>query len=161
MSSAKLLGGCLAAVFLLFAADKAGVITMRQPPRPAPSATTPGLAPPPRPAAPAAVAMPAAPAAPAVAPPPVLAEAETPDALPDGPGRDDTFYRCTACHSTALIRRSGFTRAQWDDLMDWMVQRQNMPPLEPDMRRIIVDYLAEAFPPRRTSPRGGRNPFAE
>jgi len=88
------------------------------------------------------------------------AEPEEPSALPDGHGRDETFHACTACHSTALIRRSGFTRQQWDDLMDWMVDRHNMNVLEPDERTLIVDYLARTFPPRRTRPPGFANPFA-
>jgi hypothetical protein len=100
-------------------------------------------------------------AMPALAQTAPAAQRETPAALPEGPGRDVTFYVCTPCHSTAVIRRGGFTRAQWDDLMDWMSERQNMPVLNPELRRTVVDYLAEAFPPRRTSPRGGRNPFAD
>lgn len=44
--------------------------------------------------------------------------AETPEALPEGHGREDTFYRCTACHSTAVIRRSRLSRERWDELMD-------------------------------------------
>lgn len=100
------------------------------------------------------------------APPPAAAQApldvpgaiEEIDVLPEGEGREETFYTCTACHNTALIRRSGMTREQWDELMDWMVTRQNMPPLEPNQRKVIVDYLAEHFPPRRTRP-GFVNPF--
>ena len=88
-------------------------------------------------------------------------ERETPAVLPEGPGREVTFYVCTPCHSTAVIRRSGLTRPQWDDLMDWMVQRQGMPELNPELRRTVVDYLAQAFPPRRAAPRAGRNPFSE
>jgi hypothetical protein len=92
---------------------------------------------------------------------PALAdEPEEPSVLPDGHGRDQTFYACTACHSSALIRRSGFTRQQWDDLIDWMVDKQNMNPLQGDERKLIVDYLAEAFPPRRTRPPAFANPFA-
>lgn len=99
-------------------------------------------------------------------PPPTLAQApmeiegaiEEIDVLPEGEGREETFYACTACHNTRLIRRGGFTRQQWDDLMDWMVNQQNMQPLEPDERKIIVDYLAEHFPPRRTRP-AFTNPF--
>ena len=92
---------------------------------------------------------------------PALAEeTEDPSVLPEGEGRDETFYLCTACHSTAIIRRSGFTRQQWDDLMDWMVERQNMNPLSPEERVLIVDYLANAFPPRRTRPPAFANPFA-
>ena len=92
---------------------------------------------------------------------PVLAEEpEEPSVLPDGHGRDETFYACTACHSSALIRRSGFTRQQWDDLIDWMVEKQNMNPLTAEDRVLIVDYLAGAFPPRRTRPPAFANPFA-
>ncbi len=87
-------------------------------------------------------------------------EPEEPTVLPEGQGRDETFYSCTACHSTAVIRRSGFTRQQWDDLMDWMVEKQNMNPLEPDERKLIVDYLAQAFPPRRARPPAFSNPFS-
>jgi hypothetical protein len=86
---------------------------------------------------------------------------ETPAVLPDGPGRDVTFHVCTPCHSTAVIRRSGLTRPQWDELMDWMSERQNMPRLNPALRAMVVDYLAQAFPPRRQGPRGGPNPFAD
>ena len=82
---------------------------------------------------------------------------ETEDILPAGAGRTETFAFCTPCHSTAIVRRSGFPRAQWDDLMDWMVERHRMNPLEDDTRRLIVDYLAQHFGPRE-SPRG-RNPF--
>ena len=84
--------------------------------------------------------------------------AEGEDVLPAGHGREDTFAACTACHSTAIIRRSGLTRERWDALMDWMSEKQGMTPLEPDRRVLIVDYLAGAFPPRRTDPRA-RNPF--
>lgn len=99
----------------------------------------------------------------AAAPPPSTLHAdepEEPSVLPDGHGRDETFYACVACHSTAIIRRSGFTRQQWDDLMDWMVDKQNMNPLDPDERKLIVDYLAGAFPPRQQRSPAFANPFA-
>jgi len=82
---------------------------------------------------------------------------ETEDILPAGHGREDVFTRCTACHSTAIIRRSGFSRERWDELMDWMTEKQGMAPLEGEARTLVVDYLAEHFPPRRT-PRNA-NPF--
>jgi len=119
--------------------------------------------------APVANAAPVAPvAAAAAAPAPPIAALATAGAAPDGheaidilpagPGREETFLACTACHNTALIRRSGFSRDAWDGLMDWMVEKQAMNPLEPSMRETIVDYLAANFAPR-TAPRG-RNPFA-
>jgi hypothetical protein len=85
--------------------------------------------------------------------------AETPEDLPEGHGREDTFYRCTACHSTAVIRRSRLSRERWDELMDWMTERHGMPPLEGDERRVIVGYLAGAFPPQEQRRRGPANPF--
>lgn len=87
----------------------------------------------------------------------VQTPSETEDALSPGHGRAEVFALCTACHSTAIIRRSGFTRARWDELMDWMTEKQGMAPLEGRMRGLVVDYLAEQYPPRR-APRGG-NPF--
>jgi hypothetical protein len=84
------------------------------------------------------------------------AEEET--VLPDGDGRSETFGYCTACHNTAIIRRSGFTRQQWDGLMDWMSERHGMTPLEGELRETIVGYLATHFAPRQ-APGRGRNPF--
>jgi cytochrome c5 len=76
--------------------------------------------------------------------------------LPEGEGRSETFAYCTACHSTSIIRRSGFSRVQWDGLMDWMSERHGMNELEGELRTQIVDYLAAHFPPRQ---RRGGNPF--
>lgn len=92
-------------------------------------------------------------------PAPIEQITETPEALPEGHGREDTFYRCTACHSTAVIRRSRLSRDRWDELMDWMTERHGMPPLEGDERRVIVDYLAGVFPPQPERRRGAANPF--
>jgi len=83
---------------------------------------------------------------------------EDPSVFPAGPGQEEVFYACTACHSTAIIRRSGFARSQWDGLMDWMVEKQGMNPLEPAERTLIVDYLAQHYGPR-PAPARGRNPF--
>lgn len=161
----RLILGFLAATVLLLGADKAGVLTLRQPAPPQPVAVA-RPAPPP---APVAIAPPVAAPAPVPAPPPVAAAApvpranpehEDPSALPAGEAQEITFYTCTACHSTALIRRSGLSRQAWDEMMDWMVVRQGMTPLDPDRRVQIVDYLAENFPPRRRQPGGRVNPFA-
>lgn len=88
---------------------------------------------------------------------------ETPEALPDALGREETFYACTACHGSAVIRRSRLSREGWDELMDWMTDKHGMAPLEGDNRRVIVDYLARAFPPGtgQQQQRRGANPFLE
>jgi len=83
--------------------------------------------------------------------------AEDASVLPAGTGRDETFGACTPCHSTAIIRRTALPRAQWDGLMDWMVEKHGMHPLAVELRATIVDYLGNHFGPRE-SPRG-RNPF--
>jgi hypothetical protein len=80
--------------------------------------------------------------------------------LPDGDGRAEVFGLCTACHDTAVIRRSRLARTQWDGLMDWMTERHGMPPLEGELRATIVDYLARSFGPGAGGPRG-RNPFLQ
>jgi cytochrome c553 len=78
--------------------------------------------------------------------------------LADGEGRSEVFGYCTACHNTALIRRSAFTRERWDELMDWMTEKHEMNPIEGEFRDTIVDYLAKHYGPRTRGPRGG-NPF--
>jgi cytochrome c5 len=88
----------------------------------------------------------------------VMQPTEEETVLPDGDGRSETFGYCVACHNTAIIRRSHFTRAQWDGLMDWMTEKHGMNALEGELRQTIVDYLATHFGPRQAPARGG-NPF--
>jgi cytochrome c5 len=88
----------------------------------------------------------------------IQAPAEEESILPDGEGRSETFAYCTVCHSTAIIRRSRFGRAQWDGLMDWMAEKHGMNPLEGEFRDTIVNYLAQHFGPAQV-PARGRNPF--
>ena len=87
-----------------------------------------------------------------------LGATEEPTVLPDGDGRDEVFYGCTACHGSAVIRRSRLSRTAWDGLMDWMVERHGMTPLEGDERRQVVDYLAQHFGPAQ-APARARSPF--
>ena len=85
---------------------------------------------------------------------------ESPEELPAGAGRDETFYACTACHGFQLIAQQGMSRSQWDDSIDWMTKRHNMPPLAEKERKIVLDYLTTTYPPR-TRPGGWQNPFAK
>ena len=78
--------------------------------------------------------------------------------LPEGKGRETTFYTCTACHGVALIKAQGLTRDLWDSTIDLMLEKHRMPPVKADDRAEILAYLAEQFPPRRRG-RGGDNPF--
>ena len=78
--------------------------------------------------------------------------------LPEGKGRETTFYTCTACHGVALIKAQGLTRDLWDSSIDLMLEKHRMPPVKAAERAEILDYLSEQFPPRRKG-RGGDNPF--
>jgi hypothetical protein len=134
VSWARILGGILAAVVLLIVADLHGSLRT---PRPAPK----------------------------VAPMPMTETKaafrpsdETPDDLPPGPGREATFYFCTACHGTAIIKAQGMRRDQWDESLTWMETRHNMPRPEPAAREAMLDYLAHALPSKQ-QPRGWVNPF--
>ncbi len=131
----------LTATFLLLAADRAGELRKNQP------AYVP-------PAKPAVAAAPAA--DPDKGKPPI--HNDTVDDLPDGKGREITFYTCTACHGVALIKAQGMSRELWDQSFDLMLTRHRMPPVKTEERTEILDYLAEQFPPRRRT-RGGDNPF--
>ena len=52
---------------------------------------------------------------------------EKPEDYPGGPGRDDTFYACTPCHGFKVVAAQGQSRRQWDDTLDWMTEKHNMP----------------------------------
>jgi cytochrome c5 len=86
---------------------------------------------------------------------------EAPEQYPDGPGRDDTFYACTACHGFKLIAQQGMNRRQWEDSIDLMVKKHGMPPLPEKEQQVVLDYLEKTYPPRAQNNRGGwKNPFA-
>lgn len=84
---------------------------------------------------------------------------ETPEQFPDHAGREETFYGCTACHGFKLVAQQGQTRRQWDDTIDFMIARHGMPKPEDADRKVILDYLETAFPPRAPAARGWQNPF--
>lgn len=131
----------LATTFVLLGLDRAGYL------RPNTNVHVP--TPPPPKVAPAAVD------ANAGKPPPHNDKVED---LPDGPGREVTFYTCTACHGVALIKAQGLTRDLWDSTFDLMLEKHRMPPVKAAERAEIVDYLSQQFPPRRRG-RGADNPF--
>ena len=61
--------------------------------------------------------------------------------LPEGPGKEETFYTCHGCHSFRLVVQQGLSRKHWDETLDWMVEEHGMPELEEDERTLILDYL--------------------
>ena len=84
---------------------------------------------------------------------------EQPEQYPDGPSREDTFYFCTPCHGFKLVAAQGMSRARWNETLDFMVTRHNMPDVQGAEREKMLDYLASAFP-ERTERRGWKSPFA-
>jgi mono/diheme cytochrome c family protein len=81
--------------------------------------------------------------------------------LAEGPGRDETFGLCTACHGYRLVSNQGLTRDKWDETLTWMTERHGMPDIQGADRDLILDYLATHHPPKAPSRAGGfRNPFA-
>ena len=92
-----------------------------------------------------------------VAPPSVLTAQESVDpdeallaSLPEGPGKEATFYACHGCHSFRLVSQQGLSRKHWDETLDWMVEEQGMPELEEEERILILDYLEEHYNETRT-----------
>lgn len=79
----------------------------------------------------------------------VAAAAEDPEkwqGLPAGPGREDVFYRCKACHSLMIVKQQGLSRSRWDESLVWMVEEQGMTPIEDEAtRNRVLDYLATHF----------------
>jgi hypothetical protein len=92
---------------------------------------------------------------PSAQPPQFIPRDENPEDFPAGPGRDDAFYACTACHGFKLIAQQGMSRRQWEESIELMVQRHNMPPLPPKEQNVVLDYLEATFPPRAPATRRG------
>jgi hypothetical protein len=87
---------------------------------------------------------------------------ENPEDFPAGAGRDATFYACTPCHNFKLVAAQGLSRAGWDDSINLMIRRHNMPPIDAADRKAVLDYLEATYPPRAPAGRGGwQNPFSK
>ena len=72
-------------------------------------------------------------------------EAEEYGGLPEGLGREEVFYACQACHSLAIVKQQGLDRDSWDETLVWMVEEQTMDPLDPEDRKLILDYLTTHY----------------
>ena len=72
-------------------------------------------------------------------------EAEEHGDLPEGPGREEVFYACQACHSLAIIKQQGLDRDSWDESLVQMVEEREMEPLNPEDRKLILDYLTTHY----------------
>ncbi|WP_169570318.1 aldehyde dehydrogenase [Sneathiella limimaris] len=65
--------------------------------------------------------------------------------LVDKPGAEETYIYCTACHSEKIVAQQGLTKKAWDELLVWMVDEQEMEPIEEPDRSVIIEYLAKYY----------------
>jgi hypothetical protein len=95
-------------------------------------------------------------------------EPDDPASFPAHPGREETVGFCTGCHGFKIVAAQGMSREQWDGSLTWMTQRHNMPEIEGEERKLVLDYLEKAFPPHAPAAAGAapgargtwKSPFA-
>jgi len=93
-------------------------------------------------------------------PPAFTPRDESPEEFAPGHGREQTFYACTPCHNFKLVAAQGMSRERWDETLTFMTSRHNMPALAGAERKLVLDYLEQAYPPRPARQGGWQNPFA-
>ena len=65
--------------------------------------------------------------------------------LPEGEGRDDVYFNCIACHSTAIVQQQRMSETVWQRTLTTMVDEMGMPALTEDEHQRVIDYLVEHF----------------
>jgi len=63
--------------------------------------------------------------------------------LPPDVGREEVEIYCNACHSLRLVAQQGMSKADWDELFNWMVEEQEMEVIPPEDRMLVLNYLAK------------------
>lgn len=76
---------------------------------------------------------------------PLSADEDELGGIPRAPGAEETYYSCAACHSIRLVTQQGLSRQSWEETLDWMVEEQEMEPIDEPDRQIIVDYLTKYY----------------
>lgn len=84
---------------------------------------------------------------------------ESPEEFTAGPGRDETFYTCTACHNFKLVAQQGMSRQRWDEIITMMNEKHGMPLPDAKDRETLLNYLEAAYPPQAQERGGWQNPF--
>jgi len=85
---------------------------------------------------------------------------ESPEEFAAAPGREETFYTCTACHNFKLVAQQGMNRRQWEEILTLMYEKHGMPVLDAKDRETVLSYLEAAYPQRVEERGGWRNPFS-
>ena len=71
--------------------------------------------------------------------------------LPPGPGREEVFSLCQACHSLKTVLQQRLSREVWDETLVWMIEEQGMPELDPEDYARILDYLGSRLSPEASN----------
>ena len=66
-----------------------------------------------------------------------------PPGLPRGPGVEDVYVICGACHSVKLVKQQRMNRDNWADTLEYMVEEQAMEQLDAEDLKLVLDYLAK------------------
>ena len=69
--------------------------------------------------------------------------------LVDEEGAEETYVYCTACHSERIVAQQGLTRADWEELLEQMVEEHGMNPIEESALGRVLAYLATHYGPDR------------
>lgn len=65
--------------------------------------------------------------------------------LPAGPAQGMTLGLCGMCHSIRLVTQQRLPAYRWDELWDWMIEKQGMPNVGPVVKKQVTDYLKKHF----------------
>ena len=73
------------------------------------------------------------------------------ESLPEGTGKNALTVRCTSCHNLEpVFESSNSTHEQWENTILWMQKMQGMPPLEPQEKSDIIEYLMTHKPKKNS-----------
>ncbi|HEY7520603.1 MAG TPA: hypothetical protein VIE36_20120 [Methylomirabilota bacterium] len=75
--------------------------------------------------------------------------ARTPTAKVPALPADVVRGHCSVCHSYGLVEQQRLDRANWDWVMDDMIDKYGATWIDPRLRQRIVDYLVEHHGPER------------
>ena len=106
----------------------------------------------------ALIAVPALAAATALAQSESTPKIDRSSGLAIAPGWELVNERCTACHSTALIRQTRGSREDWLGLIRWMQETQELETFEKEVEDGILAYLSASY--GLDGRRGRRPPLA-
>ncbi len=78
------------------------------------------------------------------------------EGMPPDEGRDEVFAYCSACHSMKLVTQQGLNRADWGEVLVYMVEEHEMAEIEPEDEKLVLDYLARFYGRDRRARKMGR-----